>query len=262
VIRKSALEVSELPGKLADVSRGTPAEQTILYIVEGDSAGGSCKQGRDRRHHAILPLRGKVLNTERTNLSRALSNAEIKAIVAALGTGVGSDFKLEDMRYGAVAFLTDADVDGSHIRTLLHTLFYKYMRPMILAGRLFLALAPLYQVKKGKDKRYVYSDEELADLLTEWGKDVTIQRYKGLGEMNPEQLRETVFAINPDNANPVLNEHLVRVVVEDQHLASQSISTLLGKSAAERRSWLFRVWAGEAGSAELGDDEDAIDDED
>lgn len=262
VIRKSALEVSELPGKLADVSRGTPAEQTILYIVEGDSAGGSCKQGRDRRHHAILPLRGKVLNTERTNLSRALSNAEIKAIVAALGTGVGSDFKLEDMRYGAVAFLTDADVDGSHIRTLLHTLFYKYMRPMILAGRLFLALAPLYQVKKGKDKRYVYSDEELADLLTEWGKDVTIQRYKGLGEMNPEQLRETVFAINPDNANPVFNEHLVRVVVEDQHLASQSISTLLGKSAAERRSWLFRVWAGEAGSAELGDDEDAIDDED
>lgn len=263
VIRKSALEVSELPGKLADVSRGAPLEQTILYIVEGDSAGGSCKQGRDRRHHAILPLRGKILNTERTTLSKALGNAEVKAIVAALGAGVGGDFKLADMRYGAVALLTDADVDGLHIRTLLHTLFYRYMRPLVTSGRLLLAVAPLYQIKKGKDKRYAYSDDELRLVLKEWGKDgVAIQRYKGLGEMNPDQLRETVFAINPGKENPVFNEHLVRVVIEDQHHAGQALTTIMGNSAFDRRAWLFQVWTGEDhGDTPGNGEEDIVDDE-
>ncbi len=257
VIRRSVLDAvdSGLPGKLADVSKGTPTEQTVLYIVEGDSAGGSCKMARDRRYHAILPLRGKPLNVEGIKLTRMLSNNEIKAIIAAVGSGVGADFHLEDMRYGGVAILVDADVDGDHIRTLLYTLFWRYMRPMVEAGRLYLAVAPLYMLRKGKQTRYVYSDRERDAILQEWGrKDVTIQRYKGLGEMNPEQLRETVFQLGDDGP---FTDSLRRVTVEDVHHANQIIGTLMGRSARNRRGWLLERWREEE-SGENGDEEEEI----
>jgi len=253
VIRRSVLDAvdSGLPGKLADVSKGTPTEQTVLYIVEGDSAGGSCKMARDRRYHAILPLRGKPLNVEGIKLTRMLSNNEIKAIIAAVGSGVGADFHLEDMRYGGVAILVDADVDGDHIRTLLYTLFWRYMRPMVEAGRLYLAVAPLYMLRKGKQTRYVYSDRERDAILQEWGrKDVTIQRYKGLGEMNPEQLRETVFQLGDDGP---FTDSLRRVTVEDVHHANQIIGTLMGRSARNRRGWLLERWREEEENGENGE---------
>lgn len=261
VIRKSALEVSELPGKLADVSRGSQIQETMLFIVEGDSAGGSCKQGRDRRYHAILPLRGKILNTERGNPAKILANTEVKSIIAAIGAGIGADFKVEDMRYGGVSILTDSDVDGSHIRTLLHTLFWRHMKPLVQAGKLYIAVAPLYQLKKGKETCYAYSEEERDAILNKWGKEgVTIQRYKGLGEMNPVQLRETVFAINPvkdgDNGSVVLNEHMVRMVVDDAHHTSHILSILMGNAVDPRKEWLLRVWAGEEG-ADLGENGDS-----
>lgn len=252
VMRKSALEVDELPGKLADVARGVPVEQTMLYIVEGDSAGGSCKQGRDRRYHAILPMRGKILNTERANITKILGsangknkgNVEIKAIVSAIGGGIGADFKVETMRYGGVAILVDADVDGAHIRTLLHTLFWRHMKPLVLAGKLYIAVAPLYQLsKKGKGAVYAYADAERDRILAQWGQEgVTIQRYKGLGEMNPAQLRETVFAVD---RNGVLNEHILRVTVEDPKHTGQVMTTLMGAAVAPRKAWLMTTWAGE-----------------
>lgn len=252
VMRKSALEVDELPGKLADVARGVPVEQTMLYIVEGDSAGGSCKQGRDRRYHAILPMRGKILNTERANITKILGsangknkgNVEIKAIVSAIGGGIGTDFKVESMRYGGVAILVDADVDGAHIRTLLHTLFWRHMKPLVLAGKLYIAVAPLYQLsKKGKGTVYAYTDAERDKILAQWGQEgVTIQRYKGLGEMNPAQLRETVFAVG---RNGVLNEHILRVTVEDPKHTGQVMTTLMGATVAPRKTWLMNTWAGE-----------------
>jgi DNA gyrase subunit B len=260
VIRKSALEVSELPGKLADVGRGVPVEQTMLFLVEGDSAGGSCKQARDRRYHAILPLRGKILNTERIPVTKVLSNAEVKAIVAAIGGGMGADFKVGQMRYGGIAIMTDADVDGAHIRTLLHTLFWRHMKPLVQAGKLFVAVAPLYQLRQGKETRYAYSEEERDTILKKWGRDgVTIQRYKGLGEMNPEQLRETVFALNrSEGANPVINEHLLQVVVEDAHQAGQVMSVLMSSDVAPRKQWLLKKWAGEESDwGANGDDVDS-----
>ncbi len=255
VIRRSVLDAADsgLPGKLADVTKGTPTEQTVLYVVEGDSAGGSCKMARDRRYHAILPLRGKPLNVEGVKLTRLLSNAEIKAIVAAVGGGVGADFRVEEMRYGGVALLTDADVDGDHIRTLLYTLFWRYMRPMVEAGRLYVAVAPLYLLRKGKQARYAYSDRERDAILEQWGKDgVIIQRYKGLGEMNPDQLRDTVFRVT--KAGP-FNDSLRRVTVEDVHHANQLITTLMGKSAGKRRGWLLERWREEE-HAENGDEEE------
>ena len=255
VIRRSVLDATDsgLPGKLADVSKGTPTEQTVLYIVEGDSAGGSCKMARDRRYHAILPLRGKPLNVEGVKLTRLLSNSEIKAIVAAVGSGVGADFHVEDMRYGGVALLTDADVDGDHIRTLLYTLFWRYMRPLVEAGRLYVAVAPLYLLRKGKQARYAYSDRERDAILEKWGSDgVIIQRYKGLGEMNPEQLRETVFQVGKDGP---FTDSLRRVTVEDVHHANQLISTLMGKSARQRRTWLLERWSQEE-AAENGNGEE------
>ncbi|HSR31137.1 MAG TPA: ATP-binding protein, partial [Anaerolineae bacterium] len=167
VIRRSVLDAADsgLPGKLADVTKGTPTEQTVMYIVEGDSAGGSCKMARDRRYHAILPLRGKPLNVEGVKVTRLLNNNEIKSIIAAIGGGLGADFQVEDMRYGGIAILVDADVDGDHIRTLLYTLFWRYMRPMIEAGRLYVAVAPLYLVRKGSQARYAYSDRERDAIL-------------------------------------------------------------------------------------------------
>ncbi len=256
VIRRSVLDAvdSGLPGKLADVSKGTPTEQTVLYVVEGDSAGGSCKMARDRRYHAILPLRGKPLNVEGVKLTRLLSNNEIKAIIAAVGGGVGADFSVEDMRYGGVSILVDADVDGDHIRTLLYTLFWRHMRPMVEAGRLYVAVAPLYLLRKGKQARYAYSGRERDAILEKWGRSgVTVQRYKGLGEMNPEQLRETVFQVGDEGP---FNDNLRRVTVQDVHHANQIIGTLMGRSAHNRRSWLLERWREEE-SSENGDEEDA-----
>ena len=259
VMRRSVLEVDELPGKLADVAKGTPLEQTTLFIVEGDSAGGSCKQARDRHYHAILPLRGKILNVERVRLSKALSNREVKAIVAAIGAGVGADFDVSQMRYGRVAVLVDADVDGDHIKTLLYTLFWRLMRPMVEEGRLYVARAPLYLLRNGRESRYAYDDAERDRVLAEWkrAKGITIQRYKGLGEMNPEQLRETIFRPGPDD--PSINEHVVRVSVEEVHAANAAMALWMGGSPGRRRRRLMRHWDG---SVLVDEGDEGLDDED
>jgi DNA gyrase subunit B len=181
---------------------------------------------------------------ERKRLDRALSNTEVKAIVAALGAGVGSDFSAEDMRYGRVAILVDADVDGEHIKTLLYTLFWRLMRPLVEEGRLYVALAPLFLLRKGSNSRYAYSEAERKRILSEWGgmRGVTIQRYKGLGEMNPGQLRETVFKVS-EEGNPALNEHLVQVKASDVHAANAAFSLWMGAGAAQRRNRLMRYWS-------------------
>lgn len=263
VMRRSALEVDELPGKLADVAKGSPVDRTTLFIVEGDSAGGSCKQARDRRYHAILPLRGKILNIERARLNKALSNREVKAIVAAIGAGVGADFDVGQMRYGRVAILVDADVDGDHIKTLLYTLFWRLMRPMIEVGRLYVARAPLYLLRRGNNSLYVYSDAERDQVLDEWGnpKGVTIQRYKGLGEMNPGQLRETVFRPG-DGDDPSINEHIVRITTEQVHAANAAVSLWMGGSPGRRRQRLMRYWDGTTLIDDNGDgyEENGLDD--
>jgi len=247
VMRKSVLDVIDtgLPGKLADVAKNADTSRTILYVVEGDSAGGSCKQARNNQFHAILPLRGKILNTERARLNRALGNNEIKAIVSAVGAGVGPDFQVEDMRYGGLAIFVDADVDGLHIMTLLLTLFWRFMRPMIDAGRLYIARAPLYQLKKGRTSRYAYTDWERDQILKTWGKrGVTIQRYKGLGEMNPGQLKQTVFDVPEVNGvqTPFASQNLYRVTVEDVHQANQIVELWMGSQVAPRKERLMRVW--------------------
>jgi DNA gyrase subunit B len=245
VMRRSVLEVDELPGKLADVAKGSPTEQTTLFIVEGDSAGGSCKQARNRNYHAILPLRGKILNTQRARLNKVLANSEVKAIVAAIGAGIGSDFEASKMRYGRVAILVDADVDGDHIKTLLYTLFWRLMRPMVEEGRLYVARAPLYLLRNGSESRYAYTDAERERLIRRWGKkaNITTQRYKGLGEMNPGQLRETVF--KKGEVDAWFNEHLLRVTVNDVHAANTTVSLWMGGSPSQRRERLMTYWDGE-----------------
>ncbi|KUK45203.1 MAG: DNA topoisomerase (ATP-hydrolyzing) subunit B [Methanothrix sp.] len=226
--RKNALSSGGLPGKLADCAEKDP-KLSELYIVEGESAGGSAKQGRNRHFQAILPLRGKILNVERARLDKILKNNEIRNIITALGTGIGDDFQLDRARYHKVVIMTDADVDGSHIRTLLLTFFYRYMRELVEAGYVYIAQPPLYQIKRGKSTSYAYSDSELARALEGAGK-AAIQRYKGLGEMNPEQLWETTM--DPEKRT------MLKVTLEDAMEADEIFSILMGERVEPRREFI------------------------
>ncbi|MEK4520068.1 DNA topoisomerase (ATP-hydrolyzing) subunit B [Psychrobacillus sp. FSL W7-1457] len=229
--RKSALEVSSLPGKLADCSSRIPADSE-LYIVEGDSAGGSAKSGRDRHYQAILPLRGKILNVEKARLDRILGNAEIRTMITALGTGIGEEFILEKARYHKIIIMTDADVDGAHIRTLLLTFFFRFMRPLIEAGYVYAAQPPLYQVKQGKHVEYCYNDEQLKEILDRLPKTSkpNIQRYKGLGEMDATQLWETTM--DPDNRT------LLQVNLDNAMEADEVFTQLMGEEVEPRRQFI------------------------
>lgn len=230
VIRKSTLESLTLPGKLADCSARNPGS-TEIYIVEGDSAGGSAKQGRDRHFQAILPLRGKILNTERARLDRILKNKEVRALISALGTGIGSQFNLSGLRYERVILLTDADIDGAHIRTLLMTFFFRYMQPLIEAGHLYIAQPPLYRIYSGREEHYAYSETERREILEKMsGRNVSSQLYKGLGEMNPEQLWETTM-------NPA-NRTLLQVSIEDAAAADRTFDMLMGSAVPPRRRFI------------------------
>jgi DNA gyrase subunit B len=227
--RKGALSSNSLPGKLADCSNKDPALCEV-YIVEGDSAGGSAKQGRNRAFQAILPLRGKILNVEKARLDKILHSNEIVTIITALGTGIGDEFNIEKLRYSKVIIMTDADVDGAHIRTLLLTFFYRYMKPLVENGNIYIAMPPLYKIKKGKKDIWLYSDEKLKQTLEEIGKDVTVQRYKGLGEMNPKQLWETTM--DPDHRT------LMKVTLEDGVEADRIFTILMGEEVLPRRQFI------------------------
>ncbi len=229
VIRKSALESLTLPGKLADCS-ARDSSKTELYIVEGDSAGGSAKQGRDRHFQAILPLRGKILNTERARLDKILGNNEVKALISALGAGIGDNFDIEGLRYGRVIIMTDADVDGSHIRTLLLTFFFRYMPQLIEGGHLYIAQPPLYRIAYKSNVRYVYSDKEKEKVLKELGEKANLQRYKGLGEMNPDQLWDTTM--NPEHRT------LLQVTVDDAAEADRTFDMLMGDAVDPRKKFI------------------------
>lgn len=227
--RKGLLDVGNLPGKLADCTEKDPTK-CELFLVEGDSAGGSAKQARDRSFQAILPLRGKILNVEKARLDKMLKNAEIRTIITALGTGIESELDIDKARYHRVCIMTDGDVDGAHIRTLLLTFFFRYMRPMIDKGYIYIAQPPLYRAKKGKTEKYVYSDRELADLVRDLGDGVDIQRYKGLGEMNPDQLRSTTMDVG--------SRILKRITIEDAVEADELFTVLMGDAVEPRRLFI------------------------
>ncbi|MGJ7044716.1 DNA topoisomerase (ATP-hydrolyzing) subunit B [Thermoanaerobacterium thermosulfurigenes] len=228
--RKSALESTSLPGKLADCSE-KDASKCELYLVEGDSAGGSAKMGRDSKYQAILPLRGKILNVEKARLDRILSSDEIKAMITALGTGIGSDFDISKLRYHKVVIMTDADVDGSHIRTLLLTFFYRFMRPLIENGNIYIAQPPLYKIEKNKKVYYAYSDKELDNILKEIGREnYNVQRYKGLGEMDAEQLWDTTM--DPEKRT------MLKVSLDDAIAADEIFTILMGDKVEPRREFI------------------------
>lgn len=233
--KKNKRKDTLLSGKLTP-AQSKNTEKNELYLVEGDSAGGSAKLGRDRKFQAILPLRGKVINTEKARLEDIFKNEEINTIIHTIGAGVGNDFNLKDSNYNRIIIMTDADTDGAHIQVLLLTFFFKYMRPLVMAGRVYIALPPLYKLEKGKGKNkkiaYAWTDEELEKLQREMGKGFVLQRYKGLGEMNPDQLWETTM--NPETRT------LIRVQIDDEVRSSQRVSTLMGDKVAPRREWIER----------------------
>ncbi|HRY62380.1 MAG TPA: toprim domain-containing protein, partial [Candidatus Paceibacterota bacterium] len=259
VLRKGVLDGLSLPGKLADCQTKNP-EEAEIFIVEGDSAGGSSKQGRDRRTQAVLPLKGKILNVERTRLDKVLSSNEIKALVIAMGTAIGDIFDQTKLRYGKIIIATDADVDGAHIRTLLLTLFYRYFQPLVSAGNIYIAQPPLYKIKKGRDVSYAYSDEEKEQIVKSFGAGVaveqeseggsvgeegaeeetgetikkstkvSIQRYKGLGEMNPEELWETTM----DPERRILKQVTIDSAIE----ADKTFDVLMGSEVLPRKMYI------------------------